>query len=88
MYLNKKEKIDNQYYIQFDDYVNMVILLVQFIESLIRNLSSPAPEYSKNKMGNSDIVLVAGATGGVGRRVVDILRMKGIPVRVLVTFLT
>lgn len=56
----------------------------KFIESLIRNLSSPAPEYSKNKMGNSDIVLVAGATGGVGRRVVDILRMKGIPVRVLV----
>ncbi|XP_028764790.1 uncharacterized protein LOC114722840 isoform X3 [Neltuma alba] len=35
-------------------------------------------------MENSDIVLVAGATGGVGRRVVDILRKKGIPVRVLV----
>ncbi|XP_027347820.1 uncharacterized protein LOC113859205 isoform X2 [Abrus precatorius] len=35
-------------------------------------------------MGTSDIVLVAGATGGVGRRVVDILRKKGIPVRVLV----
>ncbi|XP_020205682.1 uncharacterized protein LOC109790844 isoform X2 [Cajanus cajan] len=35
-------------------------------------------------MGTSDLVLVAGATGGVGRRVVDILRKKGIPVRVLV----
>ncbi|AET04303.1 protein HIGH CHLOROPHYLL FLUORESCENCE PHENOTYPE 173, chloroplastic isoform X2 [Medicago truncatula] len=35
-------------------------------------------------MGTSDIVLVAGATGGVGRRVVDELRKKGIPVRVLV----
>lgn len=39
-------------------------------------------------MGTSDIVLVAGATGGVGRRVVDILRKKGIPVRVLVLFVT
>lgn len=37
-------------------------------------------------MGTSDIVLVAGATGGVGRRVVDELRKKGIPVRVLVLF--
>ncbi|XP_004504281.1 protein HIGH CHLOROPHYLL FLUORESCENCE PHENOTYPE 173, chloroplastic isoform X2 [Cicer arietinum] len=35
-------------------------------------------------MGTSDIVLVAGATGGVGRRVVDELRKRGIPVRVLV----
>ncbi|XP_045819589.1 protein HIGH CHLOROPHYLL FLUORESCENCE PHENOTYPE 173, chloroplastic isoform X2 [Trifolium pratense] len=35
-------------------------------------------------MGTSDIVLVAGGTGGVGRRVVDVLRKKGIPVRVLV----
>jgi len=39
-------------------------------------------------MRTSDIVLVAGATGGVGRRVVDILRKKGIPVRVLVLLLT
>ncbi|XP_017410658.1 protein HIGH CHLOROPHYLL FLUORESCENCE PHENOTYPE 173, chloroplastic isoform X2 [Vigna angularis] len=37
-----------------------------------------------NTIRTSDIVLVAGATGGVGRRVVDILRKKGIPVRVLV----
>lgn len=36
-------------------------------------------------METSGIVLVAGATGGVGRRVVDILRKKGLPVRVLVT---
>ncbi|KAK4589528.1 hypothetical protein RGQ29_020200 [Quercus rubra] len=35
-------------------------------------------------MDTSGIVLVAGATGGVGRRVVDILRKKGLPVRVLV----
>lgn len=35
-------------------------------------------------METSGVVLVAGATGGVGRRVVDILRNKGLPVRVLV----
>ncbi|CAN6243695.1 unnamed protein product [Urochloa humidicola] len=34
-------------------------------------------------METSDVVLVTGATGGVGRRVVDILRKKGLPVRVL-----
>ncbi|KAG5247092.1 hypothetical protein OIU77_021697 [Salix suchowensis] len=34
-------------------------------------------------MGSSDIVLVVGATGGVGRRVVDVLLKKGLPVRVL-----
>ncbi|KAM5587900.1 hypothetical protein ABKV19_006379 [Rosa sericea] len=35
-------------------------------------------------METSGTVLVAGATGGVGRRVVNILRKKGMPVRVLV----
>ncbi|CAA3011853.1 Hypothetical predicted protein [Olea europaea subsp. europaea] len=35
-------------------------------------------------MDTSGIILVAGATGGVGRRVVDVLRKKGLPVRVLV----
>lgn len=35
-------------------------------------------------METSGTVLVAGATGGVGRRVVNVLRKKGIPVRVLV----
>lgn len=35
-------------------------------------------------MKASGMVLVTGATGGVGRRVVDILRNKGVPVRVLV----
>ena len=35
-------------------------------------------------MESSGIVLVCGATGGVGRRVVDVLRNKGFPVRVLV----
>ncbi|KAG9448199.1 hypothetical protein H6P81_014327 [Aristolochia fimbriata] len=55
----------------------------KFIESLIQKLSSPSTEPEK-KMGPSEAILVAGATGGVGRRVVDILRNKGYPVRVLV----
>lgn len=57
---------------------------MKFFDFLVGKLSSPSP--SESIMGTSDIVLVAGATGGVGRRVVDVLRKKGIPVRVLVLF--
>ncbi|KAK2642522.1 hypothetical protein Ddye_024285 [Dipteronia dyeriana] len=56
----------------------------KFVESLIEKFSSPSPEEPPKAMETSGIVLVAGATGGVGRRVVDILRKKGLPVRVLV----
>ncbi|XP_010529213.1 PREDICTED: uncharacterized protein LOC104806167 isoform X2 [Tarenaya hassleriana] len=35
-------------------------------------------------METSGVILVAGATGGVGRRVVDILMKKGLPVKALV----
>ncbi|CAL0306473.1 unnamed protein product [Lupinus luteus] len=56
----------------------------KFFDFLVEKLSDPSPSKSVNSMRTSDIVLVAGATGGVGRRVVDILQKKGIPVRVLV----
>ncbi|KAJ1426157.1 hypothetical protein SESBI_10554 [Sesbania bispinosa] len=56
----------------------------KFFDFIVEKLSGPSPSEAVNSMGTSDIVLVAGATGGVGRRVVDILRKKGIPVRVLV----
>ncbi|XP_077227156.1 NAD(P)-binding Rossmann-fold superfamily protein [Tasmannia lanceolata] len=56
----------------------------KFVEFLIEKLSSPTSSEPVQKMETSDLVLVAGATGGVGRRVVDILRKKGLPVRVLV----
>lgn len=62
--------------------------IVKFFDFIVEKLSSPSPSESVNSMRTSDIVLVAGATGGVGRRVVDILRKKGIPVRVLVLLLT
>ncbi|XP_010686246.2 protein HIGH CHLOROPHYLL FLUORESCENCE PHENOTYPE 173, chloroplastic isoform X2 [Beta vulgaris subsp. vulgaris] len=57
---------------------------VKFIESLIDKLSDQPSSEPIRKMESSGIVLVAGATGGVGRRVVDVLRNKGVPVRVLV----
>lgn len=56
----------------------------KFFEVLIGKLSSPTTSEPVNKMETSDVVLVAGATGGVGRRVVNVLREKGLPVRVLV----
>ncbi|OVA19989.1 NADH:ubiquinone oxidoreductase intermediate-associated protein 30 [Macleaya cordata] len=56
----------------------------KFFEFLIGKLSSSTSNEPEKEMGTSEIILVAGATGGVGRRVVDVLRKKGLPVRVLV----
>ncbi|KAG2657293.1 hypothetical protein PVAP13_1KG179100 [Panicum virgatum] len=55
----------------------------EIVESIISSFTSSASSEAPKKMETSDVVLVTGATGGVGRRVVDILRKKGIPVRVL-----
>ncbi|XP_020100412.1 uncharacterized protein LOC109718545 isoform X3 [Ananas comosus] len=57
---------------------------LKFMESLLAKLSSPNSSQPLAKPETSGIILVTGATGGVGRRVVDILRKKGLPVRVLV----
>ncbi|KAA0057061.1 hypothetical protein IC582_029288 [Cucumis melo] len=56
----------------------------KFFESLIAQLSGSSPSKPVEEMETSGFILVAGATGGVGRRVVDILRKKGLPVRALV----
>lgn len=72
-------------------YLKVVLLIefiVKFIASLLEKLSSGTSTESVKKMEASDVVLVAGATGGVGRRVVDILREKRIPFRVLVSYRT
>lgn len=58
--------------------------MVKFFESLIAKMSGPSPSKPVEEMETSGFILVAGATGGVGRRVVDILRKKGLPVRALV----
>ncbi|KAG8058556.1 hypothetical protein GUJ93_ZPchr0002g23353 [Zizania palustris] len=55
----------------------------EIVESIINSITDSAPSEAPKKMQTSDVVLVTGATGGVGRRVVDILRKKGLPVRVL-----
>ncbi|KAJ8549444.1 hypothetical protein K7X08_033151 [Anisodus acutangulus] len=56
----------------------------KFFESLIEKLTGPSPSKPVNSMDSSGITLVTGATGGVGRRVVDVLHNKRLPVRVLV----
>ncbi|XP_071935208.1 protein HIGH CHLOROPHYLL FLUORESCENCE PHENOTYPE 173, chloroplastic-like isoform X1 [Coffea arabica] len=56
----------------------------KFFEFLIEKLSNPSPSKTENRMDPSGVILVAGATGGVGRRVYDILRSKGYTVKVLV----
>lgn len=56
---------------------------LKVVESILSSLTASAPTEAPKKMETSDVVLVTGATGGVGRRVVDVLRKKGLPVRVL-----
>ncbi|KAK4361226.1 hypothetical protein RND71_020178 [Anisodus tanguticus] len=56
----------------------------KFFESLIEKLTGPSPSKPVNSMDSSGITLVTGATGGVGRRVVDVLHNKRLSVRVLV----
>ncbi|KAJ3692111.1 hypothetical protein LUZ60_012461 [Juncus effusus] len=57
---------------------------LKFVESLIGKVASEEIKEVPKKMEYSGITLVTGATGGVGRRVVDLLRNKGAPVRILV----
>lgn len=66
--------------------LNCVFSSVKFVEFLIEKITNPTSSEPIKKMETSDVVLVAGATGGVGRRVVNILREKGLPVRVLVFY--
>ncbi|KAH9314728.1 hypothetical protein KI387_023355, partial [Taxus chinensis] len=56
----------------------------KLFESLIAQISGSVTGQSQTEKQKMDLVLVAGATGGVGKRAVDVLRRKGIPVRVLV----
>nr|CAB3446217.1 unnamed protein product [Digitaria exilis] len=61
----------------------VVLIRPRIVESIISSFTGPASSEAPKIMESSDVVLVTGATGGVGRRVVDVLRKKGIPVRVL-----
>ncbi|CAG7887006.1 unnamed protein product [Brassica rapa] len=58
---------------------------LKFVSSVFEKLTNGSTtEEPVNEMETSGIILVAGATGGVGRRVVDILRSRGLPVKALV----
>ncbi|GAB2231316.1 hypothetical protein Droror1_Dr00010322 [Drosera rotundifolia] len=57
---------------------------LKFLESVVEKLSGQSAPTVRKDMEFSGIVLVAGATGGVGRRVVDILKTRGCRVRALV----
>ncbi|CAM8997294.1 unnamed protein product [Rhodiola kirilowii] len=57
--------------------------ILEALFAKLPGLASSEPEKEKPRQP-SGVVLVAGGTGGVGKRVVDILRKKGFPVRVLV----
>lgn len=58
---------------------------MQIVEAVLGKIwSSTSSAEMAKPVQTSDVVLVVGATGGVGRRVVDILRKKGSAVRVLV----
>ncbi|CAB78883.1 putative protein [Arabidopsis thaliana] len=57
---------------------------LKFVSSVFEKLTNGATEEPVAEMGTSGIILVAGATGGVGRRIVDILRKRGLPVKALV----
>ena len=62
----------------------MWICSVKLFQSLIEQLSGSSSRQSQTQKENMDIVVVAGATGDVGKQVVDVLRKKGIHVRALV----
>lgn len=57
---------------------------MKFVASVFEKLSNGTMEEPVSVMETSGIILVAGATGGVGRRVVDVLRKRGLPVKALV----
>lgn len=60
--------------------------LSKFVSSVMQAISGPtdAGSTSPPGVGEPDLVLVTGATGGVGKRVVDELRKRGVRVRALV----
>eukprot|EP00250_Pteridium_aquilinum_P003547 c13856_g1_i1 orf=126-1889(+) len=58
--------------------------LNKFLEALSALFTGSDQQLEQKKVKNMEVVLVTGATGGVGKRVVDVLRRKGFSVRVLV----
>ncbi|KAJ7537830.1 hypothetical protein O6H91_11G023700 [Diphasiastrum complanatum] len=66
----------------FSEPLSLQKVLGSILERFTR--SEPNKVQSREKESSSDLVLVVGATGGVGKRAVEILQKKGVPVRALV----
>ena len=64
----------------------MWLCYVKLFQYLIEQLLSSSSRQSPTEKEKMDTVLVAGATGGVGKWVVDVLRKKGIHVCDLVWY--
>lgn len=58
--------------------------LSKFVSSVMQAMAGQKQSDTATPSRGEDLVLVTGATGGVGKRVVDELRKRGIPVRALV----
>ncbi|KAJ7537836.1 hypothetical protein O6H91_11G023700 [Diphasiastrum complanatum] len=63
----------------FSEPLSLQKVLGSILERFTR--SEPNKVQSREKESSSDLVLVVGATGGVGKRAVEILQKKGVPVR-------
>ncbi|GJP59841.1 hypothetical protein CLOP_g15469 [Closterium sp. NIES-67] len=70
----------------FNEPPSLDSLLTSLVSALTGASSSPAPVAAagRARQEGEQLVLVVGATGGVGRRVVEQLRAQGVPVRALV----
>ena len=62
----------------------MWLCSVKLFQSLIEQLSGSSSRQSPTEKEKMDTILVAGAIGGVGKQVIDVLCKKGIHVRALV----
>jgi hypothetical protein len=59
--------------------------LSKFVSSVMQAMAGEREEPSSNRQGRGqELVLLTGATGGVGKRVVDELRKRGVRVRAMV----
>ncbi|CAI5982965.1 unnamed protein product [Closterium sp. NIES-65] len=70
----------------FNEPPSLDSLFSSLVTALTGAPASPAPVAAADTGGREggELVLVVGATGGVGKRVVELLRARGVPVRALV----
>ncbi|CAM6108087.1 unnamed protein product [Calypogeia fissa] len=80
---DEKKSWDMGKFIQTWQFFNEPFDLGKFVGNIIAKVSGSGSE-ERPSVSRKEVVLVAGATGGVGKRVVNVLVDRGIPVRALV----